>query len=977
MRLRKLLISYPIACCLGLTLLASCAQRDDMEGITDSETQQLETSKRDYQQHTVSFSTALDPESAEELRLLSGVYARRDSDPNEIHTLYPVFRIYNTVEDFRKMHSQTLPSAVAREFGGNTNRDAITQTDLDNAPYASGSTAIGGNMHDVSIVVYNEALGAGSVAITSVRMRAVRRNGKDYMTYSGTINFPKGIQLTNKEHADKWYCMLFTGARGQGEPPANGLNADEPNKEEILWRIYQGVGPGGKTFSGQTIDESSGQVTIANHYTQAEGNQTPTLVGVPLATNWSKLNVNPEDQNATNKQEQNNLNTDMTLRVQGALLQYDIFADVYDQIDMRRFGLVSNSIDLVGSYMLTANNVAEAFKNKDTQGVGVPGWRPERPNYTTDANSPAAFFMYKRNQNDPARIDNGVYPFPWDLPALHTPYLGQRQAPGLVQVSNVSMSDALYAYRAYVPRQNTSSWNTSRLLNANGEQATQIGTPYMGTPLSGRGNGALADRQNFQRLIFWGMPRKERPTQPATYLFADIHSARIPYYTATTAGVVDVLKQDNYATQKSMVLHQTNANFRPGRISHINTSIEADLMITEVSYDSSESYKGVSYPGGFTALEIINASYSPKNLDDYALVRLVPKSNGSTTTYEYYVSEGVSSKDIKQASILPLSIVADPNGTKTFLPGGKTFDADPSKYNKNYISYGVKYGWETDVPLSKTILHQEALVLLSKNIFNLISREFDSPDLLNQVHPFLIRGDYSSSIPYRVKYGNQVYDKHTRVSRIPLAPSDAEGGYAQFQDNYSDPMKSISYNGSILDLEKNDQPAFALIRFYREHNSYRIIDATAPLPNSVGYSEGVSEPYPLVNSSSPYLKAMNSIVGKSYTIERKPGINFPSIFPFRTDKQFDELWSYEETAFELDKASTTLFYRSKAEKLLDLPGKSTGYGINNYFYISDAYVVSNYGRFVSNYYYPNHRNPIFYDWWSKTYSKNIPAQSRY
>lgn len=77
------------------------------------------------------------------------------------------------------------------------------------------------------------------------------------------------------------------------------------------------------------------------------------------------------------------------------------------------------------------------------------------------------------------------------------------------------------------------------------------------------------------------MPRANRSANPSTSFFADLHNGRFLYQEPHK----DALKQENYAVQKSLVLHHTNGYFREGRVSHVQTTIEPDLMITEVAKD--------------------------------------------------------------------------------------------------------------------------------------------------------------------------------------------------------------------------------------------------------------------------------------------------------------------------------------------------------------------------------------------------------
>lgn len=183
-----------------------------------------------------------------------------------------------------------------------------------------------------------------------------------------------------------------------------------------------------------------------------------------------------------------------------------------------------------------------------------------------------------------------------------------------------------------------------------------------------------------------------------------------------------------------------------------------------------------------------------------------------------------------------------------------------------------------------------------------------------------------------------------------------------------------AYKGTILELGADDQPAFALIRVYDNGSGYRIIDATTPLPTTQGYSEGVSEAYPLNNATSPYLTALAKVKGSSYSIQRKPAVNFPSIFPYRTDLSFADLWTADKMSLTTGTEDTTvasLGYRSNGEWLLDAPqGRPSPKSSAN---------INNFTAPVSTppYNYWERAPAHDYNRWSSRYNVNIPAAMKY
>lgn len=888
-------------------MLASCAKEADQF----AERAGVETTAADdveYGKVPLSLSVGVEDE---ELRYLASYFKQREGRGRVEH--YPNFVFYFDVENFHKFHGKynedqkkdLIPGHLKQYFPGRNTFAEVTQEDLDKAPYSVGATFVGGNLHVASLVVYNSKIGASSTAASRITLQARRVNGKDMLSFTGDVNFERGSHILKSDgNMEDWYAMVFIGARYELRTVDGYLPPDMRGKD-VFWRVYLG------SALGENIQDSSSEVTMTNGYhNYANEPLAPGFVGLPFASNWSKLMIGGG--HSSTNDPKHDLKTDMTLRMQGALVQYDVIVNVSDQLDIRRWGLISNTLDTQGSFMISPSSVEEAFNAQDTDGFGVPGWRPETPNYTADETSPAAFYLYKRGGVDPTRVENATYSFPWDLPALHTPHAtAERKAPtnGL-GATEIPMQDALYAYRTYIagsghPVAGNDSYNPDRLLADDGSYSN-VQPTHNGILLSGTGRSPLADRQNFQRFIFWGMPRKQQPAQPATFLFADVHNGRFLLQAPKTPSPRSMAQQENYAAQKSMVLHQTNANFRPGRISHIQTTIESDLMITEVARDAAANR---------VVVEFFNPGWRTLNLSDYALVRLVPKTDGTTTSYEYFVADGTTTMDIKKATLLPLAAI-DPS------LDGKMDEAmtNFSDWKSVVGSGGSISGYQLGRGNKHSELAFQELVVLGtpENYWN---------------SPFVV-GVFNSPIVRRV---------------FPLS------------------------RNKVLELRGDQHPAFALIRYYDNGRGYRIIDATAPIPTTASYSEGVSEPYPLVNSTSSYLKAMAKIAGKSYSIQRKPGVNFPSIFPYRTDLNFDDLWTVDiltGLAMGAQPTAGSIGYRSNGERLLDgfanAPKSPSNKNRNTRPLLIPGYISVD-----------DERAPFNFNWWSTRYSKNIPSQMSY
>lgn len=187
--------------------------------------------------------------------------------------------------------------------------------------------------------------------MTAIRLRAVGVGSKAVLHFSGDVNFGKRSDVFAEAKQDNWHAMLFIGARNQ-VPPTEAKLPDSEKGTGVLWRVYQSSSLGRTSIYNQTVVDASGEVTMTNSY---YGGGSAEYQGVPFASNWTKLDV--EWGSATNDMKLE-YNSGMKLKMQGALVQYDVVSNVSDQLDLRRWGGISNTIDQQGSCYITAKNVA-------------------------------------------------------------------------------------------------------------------------------------------------------------------------------------------------------------------------------------------------------------------------------------------------------------------------------------------------------------------------------------------------------------------------------------------------------------------------------------------------------------------------------------------------------------------------------------------------------------------------------------------
>ena len=101
---------------------------------------------------------------------------------------------------------------------------------------------------------------------------------------------------------------------------------------------------------------------------------------------------------------------DLHFKPQGVLLQFDLGVASLDVQEIRRYGLLTNQLDFKGYYDLGVTGLYEKFKNRDSDGIGIPNWVPDAP-------SASGFKLYYPS-NSETMLSSGERLSPWDMPTL-------------------------------------------------------------------------------------------------------------------------------------------------------------------------------------------------------------------------------------------------------------------------------------------------------------------------------------------------------------------------------------------------------------------------------------------------------------------------------------------------------------------------------------------------------------------------------
>lgn len=461
----------------------------------------------------------------------------------------------------------------------------------------------------------------------------------------------KNKSLFTFESDETWHAMFILDAEaditatqsGQeialfGERPSdrNSLNDNSLDRDVVLF-------VGNNQTAGTGAAEARRVAPDAkwpgfNGYSYSSGPQE-----IPLISDWKRLEIKTGATSADSEviTDRPNVlvrlaqNTTFRIKPQGLLLNYQITANVYEGIDMRRAEVVSNTLDFQGQYKLDTESLKAAFeKSNGGNGYGIPTWEPIK----SKLKEAQRLKMYK------ASVADYNFGYPWDMPMVSDRF-AITQSGGIEMAETMAEADvAMALFEASQP------------------------TVLYGTKLSGMKIGLTTPRPtledkppgNYSDVVYhvqWAMPKKQTPQKPFTYLWIDAHSAHSEqeYFPATVWTLkpserpdmyLQFLKQSSFRTQPMVVVHQTNADFKNqvGKTPRLYATISADLMITELVYRKEGSRN-------FSVVELQNPSRLPINLDDYALVRLV--SDG--TKMQYRTSGGTGTDDLNTAQLYYLS----------------------------------------------------------------------------------------------------------------------------------------------------------------------------------------------------------------------------------------------------------------------------------------------------------------------------------
>lgn len=583
---------------------------------------------------------------------------------------------------------------------------------------------------------------------------------------------------------------------------------------------------------------------------------------IPLVSDWKQLKIktgathtdNPKIPNRPDVLVRLAEGVRFSIKPQGVLLNYQISANVFEGIDMRRAGVISNTLDFQGRYKLDKESLERAFESRNRDGFGPPQWEGVKSALMTEGNL-TGLAMWKPAPED---LELG---FPWDMPSISDRF-SYMTIDGGMSTGKAQMLDFLKEADIAItlfPGTPPNSQDYPRHSMAVGIGLT--------TPRINKTNdnppGNFPDVVNH---VQWAMPKEQTPAQPFTYLWISAHSGHsaeqyYPYSNPskltphnTPEEYVKFLKQKDVRNQPMVVVHQSNADFKKqvGLTPRLYAMITTDLMISEVVYN----YKNGK---NYSVVELQNPSKLPIDLRDYALARI-----------------DVGSNRYDNPSFVK------PDGSIT----SRLNEAELFYFKDLNINHMIK-GYEAKSGLTDMNYKNAQGELQTEESYNKnFTGEFRLP-----YHAFEVDGKYRLEAGQTVLLGapDFIRGSGADVTSQPwwseFFPEAQRRGWYELENRL---RYFVGCNHNVLNIgQKNSEGVrngLALVKII--NGKKKVIDATAPIRSSLRGNTAFAG-----GSEQRYRQEMAKTNNLDYyVLKRKDGVVFPYLAPYRTYRATSD-WS--------------------------------------------------------------------------------------
>lgn len=305
---------------------------------------------------------------------------------------------------------------------------------------------------------------------------------KNMLYYSGNVTLPKGRSFRD----GTWYAMALM--HHQYSTIANDTQGGL-NHNNVIYGRSQAAPPMANDNTSEFANVSMNSIAYSTETDEStRQGQTYYISYIPYISQWQQLTL-PEHENL--HQPAHRLALGLNFQPQGVLLHYDLGVNVLENTEIRRFGLYTNTLKFSGEYDLNVESLYARFEGRDKQtGFGLPEWKE-------DVHRQRSAKLYY--QNTPELLSNGNgQTFPWDLPTISQDGFTEMHASTYPQTITTEGSFCDVRVRGWKNEDNA-RW---RFRNVSGGFVPRVS------------------------IFFWGMPVKERPDKPFTYLWVGAYDSQ-------------------------------------------------------------------------------------------------------------------------------------------------------------------------------------------------------------------------------------------------------------------------------------------------------------------------------------------------------------------------------------------------------------------------------------------------------------------
>lgn len=481
-----------------------------------------------------------------------------------------------------------------------------------------------------------------------------KRRGENTVYYTGLASLPEGQSFEQGE----WYMMLL--ANHNPESSRSQLAPSYTSRTVASYAL-----PVVATYNDQPISLN---------------------LNVPYASEWFRIEASSEDSKRIVT------NQTFVLKPEGILIQHELVGDLAEAHQLKAVGIRSNTLSFAGYYDVSPQTIISTLNQvSDTQHRILPTWvatpqktfemsrvwdndtfgaadsfpwtmpSPKDTKYHSQQSSDVALSA-ATTQGDhsvqhliPTR-SQGQIPLAWDVRGRQyvffwampqSPVAGEH--PYTYIYADV-MNDGEARQKTYTVNPETLQQKLNEAGQKQNEVLAQLNQAYYQAAAlryALNNNPSPTERTEYTQQLTDQESKLSRLEQEYKTSLQALYTAQ----TALSSFAQEYLDQVGLSRQSVLPIFASAAHsqadgtgLKSGRLYQSKGLITPDLLITELVYKTSNNKN-------YSLIELSNPAQSPRNLKDYALVRLKDTGNA----YLYQAAHGGTTGSLAQAKLLPLA----------------------------------------------------------------------------------------------------------------------------------------------------------------------------------------------------------------------------------------------------------------------------------------------------------------------------------